>query len=110
VFTEPLLSSGYTGHNIIVQHSAALVNDLIFEGSLECAASCHVHRLLVFYVATILEVTQYHVIQNIDPRHNTTALLHNTTPHITQESTECQKHEVPSEKEYILTKFNNNHN
>jgi hypothetical protein len=64
-----------------------------------------------------MEVTQYYVVQNIDLKHNVTAV--HKTPHITQETTKCQKYEVPTEKkegerkrerereEYVLTKFNN---
>jgi hypothetical protein len=41
--------------------------------------------------------TEYHVAQNIDLTHNTTALHRNKTPQITQETTECQKHGVSTE-------------
>jgi hypothetical protein len=34
------------------------------------------------------EVRQYHVVQNIDLKHNTTVLYHNKIPQITQETTE----------------------
>jgi hypothetical protein len=43
------------------------------------------------------EFTQFHVIENIDIKQNTTALHHNKTMHVPQETTECQKHGVPTE-------------
>jgi hypothetical protein len=50
------------------------------------------------------EVTEYHVVQNIDIKQYTTALHHNKSTHATQETTECQKHGVLTEqrKNYIL--------
>jgi hypothetical protein len=46
---------------------------------------------------------QYHVIENIYIKQNTTALHHNKTTDVTQETTECQKHGVPTKqrKKYV---------
>jgi hypothetical protein len=41
-------------HNVTFQLLVALVNDLIFRGSLEGANSCRARRLLVCYVVSLL--------------------------------------------------------
>jgi hypothetical protein len=64
-----------TSTDIIFQHPVALVNNLVCMGNLDAANSCHAHRLLVCYVASVLQMSLVQHIFILHGHHQVDAFM-----------------------------------